>query len=135
MIGSRGPRVTREIDIRRALKLATDVGEHSVDVFIYPVVPVSLDAIAMVLEVSRAFQVVAQAPFVPVWLTVELNDQFRINADEVDDEGPEGLLASKLHPSQATRPQCAPELPLGIRLSASELSGKRVLHDWTIRPQ
>ena len=60
---------------------------------------------------------------------IQLDDQLRIEADELDDVGSDGLLAAKFEAEKAPVAQCKPKLVFNRRLIATKSSGEMVLHE------
>ena len=60
--------------------------------------------------------------------SIQLDDQLRFRAKEVNDEAPDGLLAAKLAAVHLSVTQTQPQFPFGVGLVATEALGVRAKH-------
>jgi len=82
--------------------------EHSFSIPQYFEVPESDHSVATPLDLSRSIFIVTPSGIDRVLRSVELDDESFLFRDEIDDEGSDRVLPSKLHSEETPVPEVSP---------------------------
>jgi hypothetical protein len=97
------------------VQVPADGFQHVARLGEYLFVAESHDGVAESLEEARALEVRGNLLLVPVVFAVDFDDESVSAADEVDDVGPDGILASEVLAAEPVCSEVVPETSLGER--------------------
>ena len=112
----------------RVGKRKSDARQDAVDGFIDIGVPEPQHAISARFKPSISLKVSCLQRRLRVLAAVQLDDQIRLQASEVDNIGTKRVLTPKSISDVVSSPQQAPKFPLGVSLVAAKRTGKFVGH-------
>ncbi len=102
--------------------------EHGIEMFDQLVVSKALDAKSGTPKKIRALFVRYHVHRSAVLASIELNDKFRFEADEIDNVRIDRLLPPKFHFLKSAVAERLPQPALDVGLIATQLAGKFALH-------